>query len=118
MATRMEPMAGPSLPLLLRRSGGRISRGRRPAGTFVGDELLEPADFALAGVEAVALQLQGVRVEAFSRPGQHLAQPFPAFLDPAAAPLQDAQPGVRVRAGEEREMDTERRILVRLRSGL
>src|SRR5690606_41038798 len=73
------------------------------AGTLICDELLQPADFALTGLQAVALQLEGVRVEALGGAAEHLPQPFPTLLDLAAAPLQDAQPGGPVGAGEERE---------------
>ena len=43
----------------------------------------------------MALQFQGVRVEPLGGPAQHVAQPFAALLDPAAAALEDPQPGRR-----------------------
>src|SRR5690606_34763049 len=81
------------------------------AGTLICDELLQPADFALTGLQAVARQLEGVRVEALGGAAEHLPQPFPTLLDLAAAPLQDAQPGGPVGAGEEREVHAEPGVL-------
>src|SRR5439155_13466828 len=87
------------------------------AGAFVRDELLKPPHLALAGVEAVALQFQGVRVEAFGGAGEDLAQPLPSFLDPPPPAFEDAQPGRLVGAGEEREVHAEPGVVVRLRTG-
>src|SRR5690606_39389163 len=88
------------------------------AGTLICDELLQPADFALTCLQAVALQLERVRVEALGGAAEHLPQPFPTLLDLAAAPLQDAQPGGAIGPGEEREVHAERRVLPGLRPGL
>src|SRR3954451_5605237 len=88
-----------------------------PARTFVGDELLQPADLTLAGVEAVSLEFQRVGVESFGGAAEYVAQPFPALLDPAPATLEDAQSGRLVGAGEEREVNTEARIVESLRTG-
>src|SRR5262245_28856304 len=63
------------------------------AGALRGDELLQPADLAFAGLQTVALQLEGVRVETLGGPGEHVPKALPALLDLAAASLEDAQPG-------------------------
>ncbi len=95
-----------------------VQDGRGSAGALVGDELLQPADLALAGVEAVALQFQGVRVEAFGGPAEHVAQAFAPLLDLAAATLEDPQAGRLVGPGEEREVHAEAGVVVRLGAGL
>ena len=66
----------------------------------------------------MALQFEGVRVEPLGGPGEHVAQALAALLDPAAAALQDPQPGRLVGAGEEREVHAEAGVVVRLRAGL
>ena len=66
-----------------------VPRAGGAAGAFVGDELLQPADLALTGVEAVTLQFERVRVQALGGPGQHVAQAFAALLDPPAAALNE-----------------------------
>src|SRR3954454_2798112 len=88
-----------------------------PARTFVGDELLQPADLTLAGVEAVSLEFERVCVESLGGAGQHVAQPLSTLLDPAPATLEDAQSGRLVGAGEEREMNSEARVVESLRTG-
>src|SRR5439155_12405326 len=123
MATRMVPIREP--PSSCRCTGPAVSErgvGLRGdlwwfSGAFVRDELLQPPNLALAGVEAVALQFQRVRVEAFGGPGEDLAQSFPALLDPAPPAFEDAQPRRLVGAGEEREVHAEPGVVVGLRAG-
>src|SRR5580692_891168 len=55
-----------------------------------GDELVEPLDFALTGLEPQLMQLSGVAVERAAGPRHRIPQTFTAFLDLAAAAFQDA----------------------------
>ena len=59
---------------------------RSPARPFVGDELLQPADLALARVESVPLEFQRVGVEPLGGPAQRGAQALAPLLD-APRPL-------------------------------
>src|SRR5690242_8488656 len=88
------------------------------AGALGGDELLQPADLPLGGLEAVSLELERVGVEPLGGPTQHVPQSLATLLDAAPATLQDPQPGLLIRSGEEREVDAEPGIVVRLGSSL
>lgn len=74
---------------------------------FRGDELVEPLDLALAGLEPELMQLAGVAVEGTAGPRHRLAQAFPAFLDLAAPAFQDAHPRFGRGAVEERQVHPE-----------
>src|SRR5215213_3354245 len=81
------------------RRGRRVRRGLRgPSGRTVGpgsggaaalvvDQLGQPADLAVDRVKPVALQFEGVAVDALAGAGQRRAQALPLALDGAAAPL-------------------------------
>src|SRR4051794_39783431 len=58
------------------------------------DQLGEPADLAVDGVQAVPLQLEGVAVELLLGAAQRVHQPVALPLDRAPATLEDAQPHV------------------------
>src|ERR1700754_2928634 len=88
-------------------------------GTFLlcplgGDQLVEPAHFALARVEAELVQLPGVAVDLRACLGQRRPQPFAALLDGAPASLEDPHPGLGRRAGEEGEVHAEALVVPRL----
>src|SRR5215204_2890862 len=75
------------------RSGGRV-RGLLPGGSgadvvvaLVVDQLGEPADLAVDGVEAVALQLEGVAVQLLLGAAQRVPQPVALPLDGPPAAL-------------------------------
>ena len=82
------------------------------------DQLVEPADLALDGLEPVPLQLEGVAVDPLAGAGQRRAEAVEALLEPRPAALEDAQPGGGVGAGEEREVDAEVLVLPGGRAGL
>jgi hypothetical protein len=86
--------------------------------SFAVDQLVQPADLALGRLQAVPLQLEGVRVDPLRGPahrGPEVGQPF---LHPGPAALEDAQPGGRIGPAEEREADAERVVLPRRRTGV
>ena len=82
------------------------------------DQLVEPAHLALDRLEAVPLQLEGVAVEPLAGASERGAQAVAALLQAAAPPLEDAQPGVRLGAAEEREVHAEVLVLPGGRSGV
>ena len=73
------------------------------------DQLVEPADLALGGLLAVALQVGGVGVDPLAAAGRGLADRVEPLLEPRAAALEDAQAHVALGAGEEGEADVEAR---------
>ena len=66
----------------------------------------------------MALELQGVAVDALSRPGEAGPDVVQALLEPAAPTLENAQPGVGVGATEEGEVNAEALVLPGGRAGL
>src|SRR5690349_11218682 len=95
--------------------GGPVGSAGMLVATFGPDEVGEPADLALHGLDAVALELPGVAVDLGLRAGQLVLDPGEALLEPRAAPLQDTQADLHVGGGEEREPDVE--VVVLPRSG-
>src|SRR6516225_1253485 len=85
---------------------------------FRGDELVEPFDFALAGLESELMQLAGVAIERAARPRHRLAQAFAALLDLTPAAFQDAHPCFRRRAVEEGQVHSEAVVGVVVRTGV
>jgi hypothetical protein len=81
------------------------------AVTFGGDELVEPSDFAIHGLEPVLLQLQGVAVELLPRAPERSRDLLPALLEAAAPALEDLQADVGVGLSEEREAHAEALVL-------
>src|SRR5690349_18673138 len=57
-----------------------------------GNELVEPLDFALTGLEPQLMKLTGVAVERATGPRNGFAQTFPPFLNLTAAAFQNAHP--------------------------
>src|SRR3712207_3123778 len=69
--------------------------------------------------QAVALEFEGVAVQALPGPAQRGPQTLALSFDGAAATLEDAQPDVRGGVPEERQADAEEpAVVVRLRTGL
>ena len=91
---------------------------RPRAVSFGGDQLVEPADLALHGLEAVALELEGVAVELLAGAGDRGAGVRLALLEPAAPALEDPQPDVGIGLGEEGEPDAEGFVVPRRRAAL
>src|SRR5262249_1333164 len=96
---------------------GRGDAGGGARGALGVDELVEPTHLALDRLEAVTLKLEGVAVESLASAGQRETDAFAALLEPAAPSLEDPQPGLRVGAPEEREVDAEVVVLPRGRAG-
>src|SRR5688572_19090678 len=104
MATRTWLMAGSSFFSCIRRRALGIGL---LFGPFVCDQLVEPPDLALGGVEPQLVQLAGVAVDLLTGTGEGAAQALAAFLDAPSAPLEDAHPRLGRGAGEEREVHAE-----------
>src|ERR671912_105569 len=82
------------------------------AGPALGaDELVEPPDLALDGVEPVGVELERVGVEPLAGPLHRAADPLEPLLEPRAPTLEDPQPDGGVGAREEREVHAERLVL-------
>jgi hypothetical protein len=73
------------------------------AGSLVLDELGQPSDLSVDGLETVLVQLARVAVEPLPRPRQRAAHAVALLFYAAAAPFQDLQPDVRAGLREERE---------------
>src|SRR5690606_14686313 len=87
---------------LLRAFGGLL------AGVLCGDQLGEPAHLPLDGLQAVALELDGVPVDVALGPVDLGLDPVEPLLQPRSPAFEDAQPAREVGAREEREPDVER----------
>src|SRR5690242_5286636 len=102
MATRTDPMRFSfgaarvvcSGLLVVWRGGPGLGpsrgRGRARALPLGGDEVVQPAHLALHRVQPVPLQLQRVLVDALAVAREGVADLLQALLQPAAAPLEDA----------------------------
>src|SRR5688500_2049689 len=129
MATRTEPMEACSLPVrwtvqvgacglgeALRLVGGRPRRGCLAALGL--DELGEPPQLALDGLERVRRRLLGVAVDPGAGALQRAAHALPPLLQPRPAALEDAHAHLGVGLAEEGEADPERLVVPGRRSGL
>src|SRR5262245_5208709 len=76
------------------------------------DELGQPVDLSLDRFQAVALELDGVRVHAFLGALELRAYAFLSFFEPALAAFEDAQPDSGVRPCEEGEVNSEVVVVV------
>ena len=74
---------------------------------FLGDQLIQPADIALHGLEPVPLQFERVAVHPLAGARERRPQPFHPVLEAAPPALQDPQPDVCPGLAEEREVDAE-----------
>src|SRR5689334_25398715 len=83
-----------------------------------GNELVEPLDFALTGLEPQLMKLTGVAVERATGPRNRFAQTFPPFLDLTAAPFQNAHPRLCRSPVEERQVYPEAVVGVVVRTGV
>src|SRR5258708_28652105 len=90
--------------LVLVRARGLRLLGQAGRRSLRGDELVEPLDFSLAGLEPELMKLMGIAIERAAGPRHGFTQTFPAFLDLTAAALQDAHPCLRRSAIEERQV--------------
>src|SRR3954451_11359234 len=87
---------------------GLFARGLSPGVVLLAvDQLGEPADLAVHGVQTVPLQLEGVAVELLLGAPQRVHEPVALPLDRAPPALEDAQPDVGRGVPEEREVDAE-----------
>src|SRR5690625_955692 len=75
------------------------------------DQTVQPSNLELDGLQAVALQLEGVGVQAFTGTGQRSPQLLQPFLQPRPPTLEDADPGVGVGSTEEGEVNAEVLVL-------
>lgn len=64
------------------------------------------------------MELPAVAVVGATGPAEHVAQPFPPFLDLPSATLENAHPGHRRGTAEERQVHTEAVVGVILRAGV
>ena len=69
--------------------------------TLVGDQLVEPTNLTLGGLESEFLQFLGVAVEPVDGALDGVPLAFTALLDPATPTFEDAHPGGRRRTGKE-----------------
>src|SRR3712207_4858695 len=79
------------------RAGGAVSwvLARRSGVVLLAvDQLGEPADLAVDGVQAVPLQFEGVAVELLLGAAQRVHEPVALTFDGAPPALEDAQPHV------------------------
>src|SRR3954452_22948713 len=76
------------------------------------DQLGEPADLTVDGVQPVALQFEGVAVELLLGAAQRVDQPVALPLDGPPAALQDPQPDVGRGVPEEGQVDAEAALVV------
>ena len=90
----------------------------RPAHSFRGDQLVEPAHFTLAGLQTELVQLPAVAVERPARAPDGFPEPFSALLDLTSPALQDSHPRFRGGAAEEGEVHAEPVVGVVLRTGV
>src|SRR5690606_34706397 len=84
---------------------------------LVVDQSVQPAHLALDLLEPVALQLERVLVGPVPGAGGGLPHLLEPLGQARAASLEDAQPRLRVRLGEEREAHVEVLVLPRRRAG-
>src|SRR6478672_2352415 len=128
IATRTEPI-GRSFPRsLLAESLLVVGRGAGWSGDgWVGgvpvaalgvDEVRQPADLPLHRLDAVALELRGVRVDLLLGQRELVLDAVQTLLEAGAAPFEHAQPDLHVGATEEREPDVEVVVLPRGRTHL
>src|SRR5262245_14722082 len=93
------------------RGLGAVVPWRRVRPSLGGDQLVQPADFALDRLQAVALQLEGVAVDALPGPREPGPEGLDPLFQPAAPALEDPQPDVRRGQAEEGEPDAEPVVL-------
>src|SRR3954454_8582245 len=84
--------------------------------SFVLDELGQPSDLPVDGLEPMFVQRPGVTVEPLAGARQHAAHPFALLLHPPPATLEDLQPDVRAGLGEERQPRTEAVVVEGIRA--
>src|SRR5690349_8027451 len=84
---------------------GNVVRGQ-PAALGI-DQLVEPTDLPVRGLQPQLLELGGVGVEAVDGATDGRALALATLLDPPAAALQDPHPRLGGGPGEERQMDAE-----------
>ena len=85
---------------------GAVGFGVRALRAFDLDQLGEPADLAVDGLERVLVQLTGVAVEPLAGP-RRAAHAVATFLDLAPPALEHLEPDVGAGLGEEREPGAE-----------
>ena len=101
-------MAGVHRSVLVR--GWCAARGLAPLG---GDQVGEPAHFALDRLDPVPLKLCGIPVDLGLRALEVGLDPGQSFLEPGTATLEHPEPDLHVGAPEEREPDVEVVVLPR-----
>src|SRR5262245_23370048 len=89
------------------------THGRGMPRPLVVDQVSQPRHLALDRLEAVALQLEGVGVDALAAARERAAQTLEPLLHPGAPALEDAHAGLDVGLGEEREVHAEAVVLPR-----
>jgi len=82
------------------------------------DELGQPADLAVDGLEPVLVQRAGVAVQPFAGAGKRAAHAVALLLDAAAPAFEDLEPDVGARLGEERQPGAEPLVVEGIRTDL
>src|SRR6478735_38472 len=81
-----------------------------------GDQLVEPAHFALTGFETELVELLGVAIQRAACSADRVSKPLPALLDLTSSALENPHPRLCGCAAEEGEMDAESIVGVVLRT--
>src|SRR5699024_2644586 len=121
MATRTAILLSPMVGFSFFLCGRRVERRRfgvvGPVRSGLGgDDLVEPAHFALAGFEAQLMELTGVAVDVTGSAADGIAKALAALLHLPPPTLEDAHARLRRGAAEEGEVHAEAVVGVVLRT--